>query len=135
MTDLSTDLSARWTPSAEQDQQAWEAMDGRDCAEPRPTMVVTAHLLINKEYGWWGPDVEVRPIDGLFSDRDEASTALAEEARKAHEETGLPVTGGWTYHRLPQRDEAPRTADGRYWKTSWSVFEDILAVYPKKERT
>ncbi len=97
----------------------------------QPT-VYTAHLLVGKEYGWWGDGIEVEPIPGVFNDRNEASAALEEAGRKRHEETGKPITGGWTTHRLPRQGDpdGERSFDGRSWQTRWAVFEDILCTFP-----
>lgn len=124
MTGLDSDLRNRWTPSVEQDEAAFTAL------QAGAVDVLTAHLLVNKQQGWWGADVQVVPLPGIFADRNEASEAAEAAAKGKHEETGLPVTGGYTYHHLPDpRGPAPQAA-GRTWKTSWSVFEDILVTFP-----
>lgn len=123
---LSSDLSTRWTPSPEQDNEAFEALSAGQ------TDVLTAHLLVNKKQGWWGPDVEVIPLPGIFADRNAASDAIVAAAKVKHAETGKPVTGGYTYHHLPPVGETPRSGAGTAWKTSWAVFEDILCTFPKE---
>lgn len=115
MTNLAADLTARWRPSYTQladVEQAFAAAAGAGVRQA----VFTAHILVNKHYGIWYTDVEVVAVPGVFADRDAASAAAVAAAEKAHTETGLPVTGGWTRHTTPD---------------SWAVFEDILAVFPK----
>lgn len=117
------DLQVRWVPSAAQDEAAFETLSAGE------THVYTAHLLVNKEHGWWTNDVQVVHLPGIFADRDEASEAIVAAAKIMHDETGLPVTGGYTHHQL--NDEPMTSADGTRWKTQWAVFEDIMATFPK----
>lgn len=126
---LSDDLATRWTPSKEQDREAAAALAARVPGDD--DSVVTAHLLINKESGWWGPQVQIEHLPGLFADRNEASDALIAAAEAKHKETGQPVVGGYTYHRAS--DIPALSADGTRWLTHWAVFEDILAVFPEPE--
>lgn len=120
MNDLHDDLTARWAPSADQiklaattlSSPAVNAWRGQDHA-------LTAHVLVNKHYGFWTADVLVLALPGVFTDRDAAGAKAAEAAEAIHLATGLPVTGGYTYHR----------ADG-----TWAVFEDILADFSDDAR-
>jgi hypothetical protein len=105
-------------------------------ATPDSLTVVTAHLMVGKQHGWWGDGIEVEAIAGVFADRNEASKALEMAGRKRHEETGKPVSGGWTYHHFQRQGSPDRETsfDGRTWLTHWSVFEDILCEFPEPAR-
>lgn len=128
MNDLSSDLSSRWTPSREQDQAAAMALS----TAPE---VFTAHILTNKHFGWWTPEVGIVHLGGVFTEREAAHDAAFAAAREHFARTGEPVTGGWTMHRLPGPGEpVPTSADGQQWLTRWAVFEDILTIFPKEER-
>lgn len=107
---LAADLRARWVPTADQVANA----DNYLAAHPEVEYVYSIHLLVNKTFGFWTTDVEVRPTDfrpdEIFVDRVEAWKVLAARAEayaKAHDIRRL--TGGYTIH----------TRDG------WAVFEDI----------
>ena len=128
MSDVEQDMRARWTPSKEQDAEAQAHL-----LATGDKLVMTAHLLVGKHHGFWDMDsIEVEPLPGLFTDRNQASEALEEAGLRRHQETGKPVSGAYVYHRpVRQGDpDVPRTADGTAWLTSWSVFEDILCVFP-----
>lgn len=169
MTSPDLDMKTRWTPSPEQDAEAFAKLTDlrargigscgfcgkladqtrngsrhvetgkKRCWEDQNTTVrrdqltlVTAHLLVGKQHGWWGDGIEVEPIPGVFTTREEASKALQEAGQKRHEETGKPVSGGWTYHWFPRQGDpdGERSVDGRSWQTRWAVFEDILCTFP-----
>lgn len=107
MASLRDDLAARWVPSEAQIDEAEAVLADKGDA-------VTAHVLVNKHYGFWTEDVVVLPLPGVYADRDGASEAAQAAAKAIHEATGLPVTGGYTYH----------SPGG-----NWAVFEDILADF------
>lgn len=98
-TDLRTDLATRWLPSPEQmalaDTMITALGVGHDDA---PRYVITVQVLRNKRHSCWSTDVEVIPVDGIFTDRnaawDYAIAAAANEARRS----GLPCTGSYAYH-------------------------------------
>ena len=99
--ELQEDMRARWRPSDRQIEQA-EAMLLRG----GPDAVTTTHLLVNKRWGMWTKDVEVKHLDGTFTDREEMYrhlSALVDAYCEAHE--GVRVTGGYTWHR-PGREWA-----------------------------
>ncbi len=123
-------LARRWTPSHAQDEAAHAALQG---SEER--YVYTAHVLLNKEHGWWGAAVEIKHLDGVYTDREGASTVAQEAAERRHRETGKPTSGGYTVHHLLRQGDpdVPRSGDGEMWLTMWAVFEDILACYPIPE--
>lgn len=132
MTDYENDLRTRWVPSKEQDAEAAAALQGL----PPRGQVFTAHVLVNKHYGWWGLEVEVQHLPGVHQTVEGACDAAKEAAHEIHLATGKPVTGGWARHYLPRDDRPPPTShDGTRWLTDWAVFEDILAVFPKPDRT
>lgn len=123
---LHDDLAARWAPSPEQDAEAARFLADHDCA-------YTAHVLINKRFGWWTDTVHVEHLPGVFADREQAQDAAHAAAEAKHRETGLPVTAGWTIHRRLDPDDTALSGAGA-WSTHWAVFEDILAVFPREER-
>lgn len=109
LNELEADLAARWRPTQEQIDKAEVAL-----ASGLYEDVLSGHLLVNKQHGFWTKDVVVLPIPHLFPDRNIASEAIQKAAEAVHNATGLPVQGGWTYHRTGGR---------------WAVFEDCLADF------
>jgi len=140
MPDLTTDLQARWTPSNSQDHAAANVLADK----PEFEYVYTAHMLVNKNYGWWTPDVKVVPLTpNVFAARDEVLRFLegaAEAARVAN--PSLLFTMGYTVHRRKSTSEGrcPHVAQCATYPcqscsdthaadlTYWAVFEDILAT-------
>lgn len=129
VTDFELDLRSRWTPSRAQDEAA-----ARELRLTGVDVIYSGHVLIGKQFGWWGDDITVFHLHGvLFTDRDEVSAAIARMTDVQHRLTGLPCTGGWTTHRLGT-EQPSVSADGSTWLTRWAVFEDILAVSPRETR-
>jgi hypothetical protein len=99
MTDLRTDLADRWLPSQAQMALADTMIVALGVGhEDAPQHVITVQVLKNKHHGLWTTDVEVIPVDGIFTDRnaayDYAVAAAANEARRS----GVPCTGSYAYH-------------------------------------
>ncbi len=110
--DLMSDLRERWKPSEEQIAEASEFYQRR----PEAKDAVSIHLLVGKYDGFWTEDVEVVPVPGVFTDRLSAWLSLAVLVPAKAKETGLPVTGGYTYHDV---------VDG---EPKWAVFEDSVSA-------
>ena len=106
-TDPHADLQARWRPSDEQVRQANALLAaGYDAVRgPRGERgVFTVHVLVNKIPGFWTTDVEVVPVDGVFTTRDGAYLAAISAAeRHAQHDTGVPVLGGYAWHSAVDR--------------------------------
>jgi hypothetical protein len=121
--DLNQDLKDRWCPDGHQLTLAnallragWDRE--REVAGLRERGVYTAHMLVNKHYGFWTEDVQVVYLDGVFTMKEAATRYAEDRARQHHEETGEPVVGGWTWHSSVDH---------------WAVWEDILARFPKPD--
>lgn len=82
--------------------------------------VYTAHLLVNKHYGFWTADIEVKAIDGVFLTRAAAINACTNAARVYHETTGNTVCGGWAWHSKVGHA---------------AVWDDICSQYPDERTT
>jgi hypothetical protein len=108
--DLEQDLRARWRPSDEQ----IAAADALLATGRYPGGVLSAQVLVGKEYGFWTEDIEVRPLDIIGFDRETVSRVLAAEVERVGREAGKSVTGSYAWHSKPG---------------SWAVFEDICARY------
>lgn len=113
MNALVTDLREVWRPSEEQVAEATEFL----ASHPGTEDVLTAHLLVGKHHGWWTEGIEVVPVPGVFTDRVDVWVALRRLVQAKGEQTGQPVTGGYTYHQ----------SDG-----GWAVFEDVSSYEPKE---
>lgn len=114
---LTTDLRERWRPTHKQIALADTVADTMGRNGHGEKVAYTLHLLVNKTYAFWTEDVTLVHLDGVFTDRATALTALVALAAEYHERTGKKVTGGFTRH---------------YGDGEWTVFEDILARYPKE---
>jgi hypothetical protein len=113
---LEADLKARWKPS---DEQIAEAAEYR--AKHPLAYVYTVHLLVNKYQHFWSTDVQVVPVPGVFHSRNAAWAALEPLVKAKGEETGLPVTGGYTSHH--EDDE---------FGPAWAVWEDMSSANQEK---
>lgn len=116
------DLETRWVPSETQIAMAEAVFDAR----PDADLVLSSHLLLGKEYGFWTNDIEVEYVkiakvamnramkageearpDDYHVVRNEIVTATARQAGER------PCTIGYTVH---------------YRDGTWAVFEEILDV-------
>ena len=116
--DYEQDLRERWLPSDEQMAQADALLTiglDKERGEDRERGVYTTHLLIGKEYGWWGDGIKVVHLDGVFTTRQAALDFLVMVAKKRHDEGGEKLTGGYAWH--------PRVGEA-------GVFEDIMSEFP-----
>jgi hypothetical protein len=107
------DLRERWLPSAEQMRAAEAVLATGDCPDGT---TFTCHLLINKHWGWWTPDVEIVHLDGVFSDRCRMQEYLLDQGSRHYDAHGKSLTGGYSVHFGP--GEA-------------AVFEDIMCQFPE----
>jgi hypothetical protein len=101
VTGLEHDLRERWLPSQEQMRLADALLAAGYTAERgeiRERGVYTAHLLINKEFGWWTEDVILVHLDGMFLTREAVLTFVHEVARVRHREGGEKLVGGYAWH-------------------------------------
>lgn len=118
---LEADLHARWLPSVEQmalaDALLAAGFDAQREGQMRERGVFTAHLLVNKRYGFWTADVEVVPVDGVFLTRHGAQLACHNAAKAFHAETGKVVCGGWAWHS--------KVAHAAVW-------DDICSQFPER---
>lgn len=118
---LEADLRTRWVPSETQMHMARAVF----VARPDADLVLSSHVLLGKDYGFWTYDVIVeyvavaeaamnRPVKAGESRPDDyhvvRNAVVTAAARQAGER---PCTIGWTVHHR----------DG-----TWSVFEEILDV-------
>lgn len=119
MEDLQADLKARWVPTPEQVNGANALLLEDVIATGDPVFngsvadeIWTAHVLVNKVFGFWTADVRLVPVDGWFLTLNGASEAAQAATVKARAEHGVLCTGGYTRHTL----------DG------FAVFEDIMTA-------
>ncbi len=109
--DLEQDMRTRWLPSPEQMELA-DAVLSAGLAERG---VYTAHLLINKGYGWWTEGVQLVFLDGVFLTRNAVLDFVHMVAEKRHEEGGEKLVGGWAWHM--------RVGEAAVW-------DDIASEFP-----
>lgn len=116
MTDLSTDLRERWTPTPRQVERAEARM--RATGE---TEVYSAQILTRKQEHVWTADVVVLRAPGkLVLGTREAAMRVAEQAAAAWTaDTGESATGSWARHTPGEQ---------------WAVWETAArAATPERE--
>lgn len=123
MSTMEQDLRERWLPSPRQMELADAVL-----AEGLPETdwdsgAYTIHLLVNKQYGWWGEGIEIIHIEeiegvpAVFLTRSGALTMLEGLAKAHHEKTGQKLVGGYAWHSKPGHA---------------AVWDDICSEFPKQ---
>ena len=113
--DLQADLATRWRPSDEQIAEAERYL----AEHPDADECYTAHVLVNKEWGFWTEDVQIVHVTGVYRTR-----AGAEAAADFHRIQGdVPTIGGYARHSRVGADIA--AAAGLPTPYVWAVWESF----------
>lgn len=97
---IESDLRDRWRPSDAQVADADAVLSTGIVENPDNPYVFTIHLLVNKRWGVWTPDVVVEPLDGVYTTREAAFEAVSAVVARRRA-FGHEVIGGYALHSAP----------------------------------